>query len=698
MKGDTEVFFQLQVMFFIILIVGIIFFFKRIRNTNNSVVIGLICCVVLATNISNVIIKNIPLPTDDVIITATGLKNENSLGNEVFIINYLIAGEEQSIENPSNGKWFWKGDYYMWRNENDPRQPSGTTRSITLNIPYGQDRAILFGVSQWSGLVEVTYAGETQTYDLYNDGSKNIVQAYVPDTVALSLYFAKCFRLLLFIFVTLLLMLYPVFCVLKYDYQQIKFFWSKHWDKLIYLALAFGFFIIMFEANKKGSLWHDEVWLLGQGYYDGFTSKTGLLFNWLYPIWVGIVPYGQENLLALSDLIVALSIYIVGLSGSLYGSKRLGIIMSVVLATSTTVMYQCAGEFASYAIFLCSVSLVWYFFIKKQIEFDNPKIYTLILYGISLTICLDVHKFGTLTAGFIMVFDLFYLLKRAKVFNLNICEFILPSLYIIYYIIFQFLADLSIAANYSWPPAPTLNGALNYIIWLCGDNDILFQLFILGDLIVCLYCCRHVLLHKFDWIKDYIMLVSIIVPILLFIFNFVYSLIINPGNSLFVNRYFLSCVVFFTFIIALALDWIIACITEHSNGELRALNSIICTVFIIVSFCLMGWRNVPVDYRDDYKGSADYLMSQNDIYNSSTLCMVTAIKYVDSGFEYYLSHKGKRDSINHCSLNYSTFLDYDTVYVVYHHSNFDENKIIEQGYIEEYSNDSLAIKKYVRND
>ena len=141
----------LQLLVVVALIVGVIVYFGKIKEKEKSLLAGLLVCIVLATVISNGILNLVPLPTNELVVTATGEKNDNAVNNEINIINYIVGGEEYVIKNPTEGKWFWKGDVYMWRNENDSRQPAGTTRSITLNIPYGQERAIQFGLSEWNG-------------------------------------------------------------------------------------------------------------------------------------------------------------------------------------------------------------------------------------------------------------------------------------------------------------------------------------------------------------------------------------------------------------------------------------------------------------------------------------------------------------------------------------------------------------------
>ena len=360
----------LQLLVVVALIVGVIVYFGKIKKKEKSLLAGLLVCIVLASIISNGILNLVPLPTNEVVVAATGEKNENAKNNEVNIINYIVGGEEYVIKNPTEGKWFWKGDVYMWRNENDLRQPVGTTRSITLNIPYGQERSIQFGLSEWNGIVEVIYNGESNRYDLFKSGDETTLLAQVPDTDTFALYSAKLLRLLLFAAIIGLLVAYPVFCVIKYDYEAIKKFWQQHWDKLVYTCIAVACFFVMFESGKTGSFWLDEVWTLGWIYGEN-PNKAYIFFQALYDLWFYLMPYGQEYLLIISELLVAATIYILGLIGSLYKSKRFGIFMSTIGATSLTIMAQCGTEFRPYAILLFAVTLALYLFIIKQINLSN---------------------------------------------------------------------------------------------------------------------------------------------------------------------------------------------------------------------------------------------------------------------------------------------------------------------------------------
>lgn len=705
----------IQIVLVIVLIAAIIVYFGKIRHAKKSLIAGLILCAVVSAGISDSVVDIIPLPTDKVIVTATGEKNEAASSNEAYIVNLIVGGEEYELTNPSEGKWFWKGDFYMWRNENDPRQPEGTTRSITIGIPYGRGRSIQFGLSQWNGIVEVSYGGDTKSYDLFkaDDADERVLYAPIPDTGFLALYGIKLLRCGLFLLIIVLLMAYPVYASLKFEYETIKNFWGKHWDKLVYIAIAFGCFVFMFEAGKEGSFWLDEVWNLGWIY--GYPTKSdNMFYRAIYDTWFFLMPYGQEYLLIISELLVAFSIFICGLIGSTYKSKRLGILMSALCASSLTIMAQCGGEFRPYALLLFSVTLVIYLFLKKQKQLGNEKISTIILYSIALMIAMDVHDFALATAGSMMIFDFILIItKKSKIKCL--VEFILPGIYGIYWLFTRFIVDIQNANNYTIAASPTVNDVINTVKWLCGDVSeyIPFCLLVLGIFAALYMFIRNIIKKKFDIKMDYAMLVLLAVPTILFAFNILYSTVFNKDNSLWVSRYMLPTVPYFIFFMAFGIDVIIEILSKlgclflnkKADSKIFKLFSPICTLTVVIILCTFNWQKLPYEANivNDYKGAAEYIMSDNKAYCQTTICYVSGNPSVNVGFEYYLTHKGKRDSINHVSnlreFTSEEFAKYDTVFCVSYRCKANGAwELKKNGFIQVYNNEvhSLNVSKWVR--
>lgn len=110
---------------------------------------------------------------EQVVFTALADHEERALSTDVGIAGYNIGGEMVKLGNPLSGLWAEIGDEttveraYFWYDESLDKHPAGGTRDLTLEIPIGRDRTILFHGNCWSGLVSVDYAGEHYIVNTY---------------------------------------------------------------------------------------------------------------------------------------------------------------------------------------------------------------------------------------------------------------------------------------------------------------------------------------------------------------------------------------------------------------------------------------------------------------------------------------------------------------------------------------------------
>lgn len=688
----------LQVVCVVILLAALVVYFRKILRRPMPLILALCVLVIIAAFVSNAVLDCIPMPTEQIILTATGEKNELALQNEVSLSGIVADGKTYEVENAVEGKWFWQGDHYMWRTEADTRQPAGTTRSITLNIPVGDGRALIFNNNKYRGVVEITYQGTSQKYDLYSESTQD-VRIGIPSTNKLYDDLIKIGRLAFFTAVIIVLMGYPLWTAKKYHYNTIKTFFEKHWDKIYYISLATVYVIIIYHNSARGSLWGDEVWQLGW-YYTNYTVQNyGLIFLQLSDFWFNIMPYGHQNLLLLSQLFVAGSIYISGLIGYRLKGKHFGVILASVTAFSLTVIYQCAMEIRNYAMMFFCTTLLLYLFICRQ-QRRNSGVLSILLYSVVAVLTIDTHQFGLLVAGLFLFADLLLIVLR-KISSKNWLEFILPMIYFAWWVSVQ---DFESANHYSWGSPATVSKVFNTVTWLCSNNELLLLIMIGGVVYCAAEILDKVIKKQFDFHHNCIDLMILLTPILVISIIWFYSAKLNPKNPLFMDRYFISCEIFILYLISLGLDVIINFVCRLYEKRKIEIGIV---VFLLFSICVFNWSKIgpweiyPAGDRTsvhDFKSAADYLMAQNDIYCDSTLCIVEGNIYHDSGFEYYLTHKGKKDSINHYSIfdDASNFFDYDTIYVMYARGGYNENFILQNGYVEENSSTAVAVKRYVK--
>lgn len=707
----------LQILYVILLIVIVVWLFRSVKPRAKAITIGLSAWILVSAFISGAVVNLIPRPTEPVVITALGTKNEKSQGNEVVLTGAVVDEKTYTADNISEGKWMWRGSDYMWRNENDKRQPDGLTRSITFNIPVGEDRHLKLDKSQYRGMAEVSYNGETKQYDLYNDKfQSNTVK--IPSSDKFALYSMKIGRLLLFALFVLIMAGIPLVLIFRSDESKVRSFFARHWDKFAYIALsALAFGVMLSSALSKGAMWYDEVWSIGWMYMGREDANT-LLFNLLTQLWFNIMPYGESNLLLLPILFTSASIYIVGITGAELRDKKLGIIAAAIAASSSSILSQAGMEFRPYFLVFFLSSLTLYLFIKKMKMLGNEKLSFIILYTVILTLAVDSHEFALASTGVLMVFDLILIIaKKSK--KICLLEFVLPAGYLVYFMLTQFVSNMKLAGNYSWTKAPNLTSMFDAVKWISGNSIFLVIVMILGVTAICFRTVSRIRSHTFEIKKDLVYVALIVIPFVVFNFNVVYSLFINPDNSLFVNRYFTSLIIFAIIIIASTICDIIDMIKENIKTS-KDLDGIL-SVFIVATLCITSWgTSWRIDKSDEkFRECADFVMSQNDIYSENTayyLCGRDAVYY---GMEYYLTHKGQRDlPRNYINIYYENlktgdgdfekkdyltdFDKYDVIYISYLHWNKDSPicgqafKILNKNYSLDYEKSDLKLARYVR--
>ena len=702
-------FIKLQIGIVILFVLGIVFIFGKQKRKEKPLVVGLVICTLISAFISNAILGLIPLPTNEVIVTALGEKNEAAKKDEVSIISYLVGGKEYEINNPTEGKWFWKGDTYMWRNESDSRQPAGTTRSITLNIPYGKDRYIQFGRSQWNGLVAVTYDGETTEYDLYKHSDETILYAAIPDTNALSLYAAKFLRLSCFVALFAIFGAYPVFCMFRYDDEIIKSFLGKHWDKIYYIVLAILYIILMQKNSIDGSLWGDEIWELGWKYTEN-PYKNQYVYYGLTKLWLFIMPYGQEHLLLLPQIAVGCTIYLAGIIGNKINGKQFGVLFSSLVAFSLSIIYQCSMEYRVYAFLLLSVTFMFYTFVNNYFSFGYETYLNIFIHSLAITLVMDMHTFGVAVAGLMMVADFILLILYRRISVKYLLEFCIPGIYGIWWLA-TYVLDYTPAHNSTyatWMLPPNLNRVWESVMWLMGSSNLMFAILILGIVIISIDILWGIFREKTDIAKLYIKLVPLLIPITLFAVVYVYSNFINRNQQLFHDRYFISIVIFLIYISAVGLNRIIVFATKVSKSKKIGVEVL---SFLIILLCISNWTKVgpwelfPANDHtklSNYRAVAEYLMEQNDIYSDKTFFVLDHNDDATLGFKYYLSQNGTRDMIAYDNSIPKNINEYDTIYFSYVIGR-NKNKIlndsiwVKNGFSLETDAKDAKVLKYVRS-
>lgn len=622
-----------------------------------------------------------PSVKDKVQVTALGEGDAEALGTDVFLRSYVVDKKEYDIENAVEGKWFWLDDVYGWRDKKDKRQPQGVTRQITVMVPVGYHREITFRTGDNRGFVQVTVRNETYTADTRTTG-----QMTIPGSRLRMILLNFLWRGFVFAAAELVFIIFVYFGIFICSKDALKkrylFFYCS-------LCLAGIYLLTVIPSSTKQSFWLDEMYQIG---YSGgsLTLLDSLLMNETTPplyrvlvnIWYHIVPYGEGFLLLLSELLVAAAVVVIAFAGKAYRNAQTGIIAAVFMMTSVYVTKHCSYELRSYALLLLLSSIcLWQFISRWKRNVHTAKEFAG-QWLIMLLLCYT-HYFGLFLCMSVFVFDLallfsIYPFEKKCVQNGKICKrfwlmyFMLGISYIPW--VFRVVAmehlgtkgiGLRVTASTFYSILSDMLDSNWLRLLLCSVG---FSILIV-DVAVC-------------WKKDIRTekiadAIPVGVTCILFCGVAVYGIYINPGLTLWADRYFTPAFPWMAVVMAMAVDRIIIEVVRIRKIDIENNRMALCTV----TFALLLYFGIPSvaswygfmqnSYNgQDYRAAANWLYAYNegDIYRDRV-----AVAYLRSAtgnegngwYEYYLTKRGQRDAPNFISNGKLTYEEFEKFYESY---------------------------------
>lgn len=122
-----------------------------------------------------------PAPVENITVTALHQKNKEAKGEEIYLVGIYANGEEIKLRTATEDKWFWQGNWYVWRNSSDLRKPRELPDSFILELPIGNNRYIEFFTNKYKGLVQIEYVEDIQIVDCYSE-ENGTCKIYINDT------------------------------------------------------------------------------------------------------------------------------------------------------------------------------------------------------------------------------------------------------------------------------------------------------------------------------------------------------------------------------------------------------------------------------------------------------------------------------------------------------------------------------------
>jgi hypothetical protein len=579
----------------------------------------------------------IPAGTEILVVKARGEKNPASSLDEVVILS-INAGNKQIVLNPTNGKWFWVGDYYMWRNERDERQPAGTTRTIAFAIPVGRKRSITFLNCTWVGKVDVSLlGGKTVTVDTYSPSVQNKKIAVNDSETSLIIKeYGK--KTVCFIIITVILFL--LFTGLFKRRRYITGFVVKRRFYFALLALSLMMFMSMVSLSGKCSFWDDEMTLLGASSLplDQFFKSiiTIALPAVVGFIWYHLTPFGEENMRLLPEILMALAVFCTGLAANAVLGKRAGL-YAALLASTSVFLARFGNNFYIYPYYVLFATLViWIYFYRLKSR-GQKKYGHLVLYGTALAALVYSQPLGVVFPFIFFLSDAALYLKKKitlKYFYSYLLAFILYSPMLI-----NVLFVRKIDVFHFWPGVPQFTAVLGVYPEIMSNNKLFIWIYRIS---VGIFFADIIARRKIS-LRDYILLLCIAAPALMIGIMYIYSHYINPRGSFWVTRYFSCLFPMIAIVCAYALEKTCAYIAKYFFTA-KQINTFLFILLLFVRFPVFYTElaKYPQYLIEHFEAGTKWLRSQNDIYIPETAVLTNIGTLPRRAWDlYYISRHGK---------------------------------------------------------
>ena len=609
-----------------------------------------------------------PAPVENITVTALHQKNKEAKGEEIYLVGIYANGEEIKLRTATEDKWFWQGNWYVWRNSSDLRKPRELPDSFILELPIGNNRYIEFFTNKYKGLVQIEYVEDIQIVDCYSE-ENGTCKIYINDTEKIKIlnHIAR----LLLSFSILYLFIFVILTFLWEKIKQprcleiIKSFCINQWDKIIYLLIAIISFLLMISLGwENHKLWPDEIsnvgFLFDQSLRNVILTNASMvdvnppLFNILAYFWLDIMPYGFEYLFLLCEILTAFSVFLVGLLGAHIKNKFMGIVSAIFMGFSPSIILCVGYEFRPATLFLFKSSIVYYLYFKKMFQ-DKKDQKILFNLSIAYTIMALTHYYSILIIISLFLVDCVqYFRKKIKI------SFFIPylasgTMEIIWFGIVFLYIQRNITK--SWKRSPDISWVISLIKnYFCSGNEWLQILFVVTCLGILVYGFHAIMEKKFLSDINFRLLILLFIIFFSIIITYIYSALINPEGTLFDARYFTGILPLVIFILAYGFTSII----EFLFLDNRLLNIVTCLSVFVLSITysyitlthdLNAKSNEIVQVGGitkyyPFEKAAEYIMKQNDIYSPST-AVVSTINDGDGyyGFMYLLTKKHERDAV-----------------------------------------------------
>ena len=656
---------------FLLLAAGGVWLLCRRKGAGKSFLAVSVILLLIAGLLGEMASKELHPLTDSVTITALGEKSEDASADSVFISGFTVDDVEYPAESVQvlEGKWFWAGTDYAWRNELDTRQPEGTTRSITLAIPVGWERSIHFSVNKWRGLAEIRMGDSTQIVDVFTTESVDLGRSETR-----LLLENQILRLIVFCAVVA-----AVFCALLAVLpRRDRFFRTcgKYKWQLIYAGIALCQFVFAVHNSGNDCLWADELCEIGwiaesdnvfQSMFSGYVPNP--FFGAFFYFWYKLMPYGQRWLLLPMEFMTAAGIFFTGLCAKEIQDGKAGALACVIAALSSALLQDASYEIRRYSFLFCLSAVLVFLYLHRWQHPGQESRKEIVWISVCMVLFSDMHFFGVIYCAVLFCIDVYFYFKK-RIRLRCIVPYIASAVAYLPVLISAYSSGMS-EKKWEWMAKPTVSSLRTLINYLCGNEGIVPAMLFLG-VAWAVFCVlpgavkqtSQASKREFPFYLLVLMAGNIAVV-------YVYGHI-NPSFTIWVERYFLS-IAPLSFVLAGCGASFLCDILGMKSGLKNGSACIAAALAILVFHAsIPSLLSTKDAVRQNYRGAADWLYSKaNWIYNDDTLVLYTGnVEELDGWNEYYLTRQGRRDPIRIACMtefDLDDLKEYQRVCVMYQH-------------------------------
>ena len=668
---------------------------KYCRKTWGALALTLILAAILGGKIS----QFAPRLKDTVTLEALNEKSPGSKGAEIVLNSFTVDGNTEHVAKLEQGKWFWDGDDRLhWRPENDKRQPVGCTRSVSFVIPVGKNRTLNFLSNPWVGKVFARVGNaKKMVIDTYSQNSSTTEVKLAASSRRRRLA-DKAITLSVYMVVVLILFGGALFTAERYhsEPQTVAVWWYQHWQTLSLLAVAVFSLLYMHSFVMYESLWFDEMWEIdfiksSLGHSISADPASPPFSHILFWAWYHLVPYGEKWLLLLAEVMSALAVFTIGMTGKRFFGYYQGLLAALFSGVSFVVTSQCGHEIRQYAALFLFSALTIYYFLKHLLELPKNSLSTNILYPICIALVSYSHYFGLFMMVPIFLYDAFISFKKKVGIKQLLTPYVISALLYMPWVVF-FLKTM-FHYTLRWPGVPNLKSIWWLVLYLCDAKAFILFGFAVGCVSAIYALCQRSRQSTETEEHSPALVFTVVFLIAAIYIN---ATTIAFKSTFWVHRYFvclLPCVYLLFGNGAKILLYNV--VQDH-----RSLVTVIVVIFLLPPMLLRNAkRNVS---NEDYRGAANFIYNNiNYIYNSDTAIVSVWGDGVLNGWqEYYMTQQRRRDLLKVFTPigQVEKLLKFKRVYVQYLHSPFPDqfNAILDMHYTLVIDCRDICVRVYER--